>query len=74
MKSDIWSFGLDLNEIFGQKHAWGQLLTQAELAGLIMCNTLPPLGQLKLHIKDICEMCLKYNPKNGIRILELLKL
>ena len=73
LASDIWSFGLVLREIFGRKHAWGRLMTQAEMAGLIMCKTLPPLGHLKAHIKDVCEMCLKYNPKHRIEILELLK-
>ena len=71
--SDIWSFGLVLSELFGRQHAWGQLLSQVEMAGLIMSKTLPPLNHLKAPIKDLCGMCLYYDPKKRIDILGLMK-
>ena len=73
--SDIWSFGLVLSEIFEQWHAWGQLLSQVEMTGLIMSERLPPLDQdhLKTPIREIYEMCLHYDPKKRIDILSLTK-
>lgn len=71
--SDIWSFGLVLTEIFGKRHAWGRILSQVEMAGVIMSKRLPPLDHLKTPIKELCEMCLHYDPKKRIGILSLMK-
>jgi len=60
---DVWNFGLVLVELFGRRHAWGRLLSQMEMAGLIMSKTLPQLDHLKHPVKDLCGKCLDYDPK-----------
>ena len=40
--SDIWSFGLVLSELFGRQHAWGQLLSQVEMANVKDITTIEP--------------------------------
>ena len=49
--------------VFGRQHAWGRLLSQVEMVGLIMSKILPPLNHLKTPIKDLCGMCRHYDPK-----------
>ena len=73
LASDIWSFGLVLTELFGRRHAWGRLLSFMEMSGLILSQTLPPLDHLKAPIRRLCEMCLDYNPKKRIDILNVIK-
>ena len=53
LASDIWSFVIVMIELFGG----------TEMIGLIICKTLPLLDHLKTQIKDVCSMCLNYNPK-----------
>jgi len=71
--SDVWSFGLVLVELFGRQHAWGRLLSQMEMAGLIMSKTLPQMDYLKHPIKDLCGKCLDYHPKKRIDMMNLMK-
>jgi len=73
LSSDIWSFGLVMCELYGRRHAWGRLLSFTEMTGLIMSKTMPPLDHLKPPVKDLCAMCLCYDSKDRIGILELTK-
>ena len=71
--SDIWSFGLVLSELFGRRHAWGRLLSFMEMSGLILSQTLPPLDHLKAPIRRLCQMCLDYDPRKRIDILNVIE-
>jgi len=71
--SDVWSLGLVLAEIFGRRHAWGRLMTQGEMMGLMMSQSLPPLGHLCMGIKSICKMCVIYDHKERASIVDVLR-
>jgi len=58
--SDVWSYGLVLSEVFGRKPAWGKLLTQAEMAQLIVAKKVQHLNP---NIRRVCEGCLQYDAK-----------
>ena len=71
--SDVWSYGLVLSEVFGRKHAWGKLMTQAEIAQLIVAKTVPPMQHLNPTIRRVCEGCLKYDSKKRINMLTVIE-
>jgi len=73
LASDVWSFGLVLVELFGCRHAWGRLLSQMEMTGLIKSKTVPQLDHLKQSIKDLCGKCLDYDPKKRTDTMNLIK-
>ncbi|XP_065903207.1 uncharacterized protein [Dysidea avara] len=73
LASDVWSFGLVLSEVFGRKHAWGKLMTHAEMAQLIVAKTLPSVQHLNPTIRRVCEGCLQYDEKKRINMMTVIQ-
>jgi len=71
--SDVWSYGLVLAEVFGRKHAWGKLMTQAEMAQLIVAKRVPPIQHLNPTIRRVCEGCLQYDAKKRINMMTVIQ-
>ena len=71
--SDVWSFGLVLSEVFGRKHAWGKLMTHAEMAQLIVAKTLPSVQHLNPTMRRVCEGCLQYDAKKRINMMTVIQ-
>lgn len=73
LASDVWSFGLVLSEVFGRKHAWGKLMTHAEIAQLIVAKTLPSIQHLNPAIRKVCEGCLLYDARRRINMTTVIQ-
>ncbi|XP_065893358.1 uncharacterized protein [Dysidea avara] len=73
LASDVWSFGLVLSEVFGRKHAWGKLMTHAEMAQLIVAKSLPSVQHLNPTIRRVCEGCLQYDAKKRINMMTVIQ-
>ena len=57
----------------GRKHAWGKLMTHAEMAQLIVAKTLPSVQHLNPTIRRVCEGCLQYDAKKRINMMTVIQ-
>ncbi|XP_065915409.1 uncharacterized protein [Dysidea avara] len=74
--SDIWSLGIVLIELYGQQHAWRNVKTNNQLMMQLLTKKLPTYSHLDQHVQQVCESCLKYEPKqcsSGAEILQLIR-
>ena len=72
--SDVWAFGMVLLELYGERHAWGDVKSQHHLLGKIMTKQLPYIGHLDESRQNICKACLNYDPKARKSVPEVLQL
>ncbi len=74
MKSDIWSIGASLIELFAEEEAWGDLETPDEVREVLQNKGLPAaLEKVAAPVKDILASCLRYYPEERPDALKVLK-
>ena len=72
--SDVWSLGILLIELYGQKHAWGNVKTHNQLLMQLLQKNVPTYSHLDRPVQEICASCLHHDPKERSSIAEILRL
>ena len=72
--SDVWALRLVLLELYGGKHAWGEIRHQNQLMKLMIIKQLPKLNHLDESRQKICEACLNFDAKARKSIRQILQL